>query len=320
MDHHAATVLDAFERVVQQHPRNVALVLEDGQSFTFAVLDAVAAAIAEELACAMLHVDASHDAMNTPLVAVMMGRGVGVVASFLAVLKVGAAYVPVDPAFPPDRQGHILTHARCAVLLTDAACLEQATAMGVQLPPALVVDSSAILPDGVDTDEGVISRVLHLPPDLHLGRGADKPAALVAARRQRSRGGGLAYVLYTSGSTGQPKGVMVTHAGLTHVVAWFARELAVGPHSRVLGVTTFCFDISMLELFLPLVSGGALVLASQVPRCCCSPFHPPRWTPLTHHYCHRQASQRDPFRLLDVVRRTGVTVVQVPTNDPIAPL
>ena len=299
-------VLDAFERAVRQCPRHVALVLEDGQSFTYTALDTIAAAIADELACAVQHVAVSpKTACGTPLVAVMMGRGVGIVASFLAVLKVGAAYVPVDPAFPPDRQAHIFAHSQCAVLLTDAACLELAVAMGVPLPPALVVDSSAILPDGVDSDsDGVVSRMLNLPPDL--GRDVDKPA-LVAAQRQRSGsssdGGCLAYVLYTSGSTGKPKvrfrahqtrtltlrialtftltqppltkGVMVTHAGLANVVAWFAQELSVGPHSRVLGVTTFCFDISMLELFLPLVSGGALVLASQV-----SPYTAPYVPPI----------------------------------------
>jgi non-ribosomal peptide synthetase component F len=93
------------------------------------------------------------------------------------------------------------------------------------------------------------------------------------------------YVLYTSGSTGKPKGVMVKQAGVVNIVEWFAQALGVDATSRVLGLTTFCFDISVLEMYLPLICGAGLVMVEQ-------------------------SSQKDPFQLLDVIRDQCVTVVQ----------
>jgi non-ribosomal peptide synthetase component F len=72
----------------------------------------------------------------------------------------------------------------------------------------------------------------------------------------------LAYVLYTSGSTGKPKGVMVRNQGLTNIIKFFANHLDVRDNDMILGLTTFCFDISMLEIFLPLIKGATLVLVS----------------------------------------------------------
>ena len=97
--------------------------------------------------------------------------------------------------------------------------------------------------------------------------------------------GGLAYVLYTSGSTGKPKGVMVKQEGVVNVVNWFADEIPVRSTSRVLGLTTLCFDISVLELFMPLLRGATLVLA-------------------------RSSTQKDPFRLLDYMQEASVDVMQ----------
>ena len=74
----------------------------------------------------------------------------------------------------------------------------------------------------------------------------------------------LAYVLYTSGSTGKPKGVMVRNQGLTNIIKFFANHLDVRDTDMILGLTTFCFDISMLEIFLPLIKGATLVLVSLI--------------------------------------------------------
>ena len=290
-----SSVLSAFENHVQLYPKQIALVLEDEQSFSYQYLDCIATAIARELVCAMNHVQSitvnqnissATSTCETPLIAIMMTRGVGIIASFLAVLKVGAAFVPIDPSFPPERQFHILSHSQCLVLLSDGVSLEQAMDAGVQLPPTLVIDSSAIMPDGLE-DDAIISRTLHLPSSLFHRGNKEKDALILTALQLVSTrvNGGLLYVLYTSGSTGKPKGVMVKQASVTNVVNWFADELQVGTHSRVLGLTTFCFDISMLELLLPLLRGGILVLANQT-------------------------SQKNPFRLLDIIKHHGVTVVQ----------
>ena len=149
--------------------------------------------------------------------------------------------MPVDPAFPPDRQTHIFAHSKCQVLITDSESLTLALSLGVIVPPTLVVDLEAIAIQPISPNMSLISRSLHLPPfdtmskDSLLREARDK----VALRED----GGLAYVLYTSGSTGKPKGVMVKQLGVVNIVNFFANQLAVGRHSRVLGLTTFCFDI-----------------------------------------------------------------------------
>ena len=152
-----------------------------------------------------------------------------------------SAYVPVDPAFPPDRQTHIFAHSKCQVLITDSESLALALSLGVVVPPTLVVDSGAIGMHSAFSGYNFISKSLHLPcfhemnKDVVLREAREK----VATRED----GGLAYVLYTSGSTGKPKGVMVKQLGVVNIVNYFADQLAVGRFSRVLGLTTFCFDI-----------------------------------------------------------------------------
>lgn len=147
----------------------------------------------------------------------------------------------MDPAFPPDRQTHIFAHSKCQVLITDVESLALALSLGVIVPPTLVVDLEAIAIRPISPTKSLILRSLHLPTfdtmnkDSVLRESRDK----VALRED----GGLAYVLYTSGSTGKPKGVMVKQLGVVNIVNFFANQLAVGRHSRVLGLTTFCFDI-----------------------------------------------------------------------------
>jgi amino acid adenylation domain-containing protein len=99
------------------------------------------------------------------------------------------------------------------------------------------------------------------------------------------QGTGLAYVLYTSGSTGKPKGVMVYNHSVLNIVEWFAEELSVTPVDRVLSLTTFCFDISVLELFLPLVRGAIVVMASA-------------------------QTQKDPQRIVNLLIEHRVTIMQ----------
>ena len=96
---------------------------------------------------------------------------------------------------------------------------------------------------------------------------------------------GIAYVLYTSGSTGKPKGVMVLNKGVHNIINFFADKLCIQPADKVLCLTTFCFDISVLELFMPLVRGATVVLASS-------------------------KTQKQPLRILDLIKRRAVSVMQ----------
>jgi amino acid adenylation domain-containing protein len=263
------SIVQNFEDIARESPDAVAIIVEDGRSFTYAELDALATGISHHV-CAMIDkLDIDMGSNDTPLVSVMMPRDIGTVAAILAALKAGAAYVPVDPAFPPHRQSYIFAQSRCHLLIADQECYQKAQALGVALPPTLVVTAAT----GV-VDEGCPA--------------AGDCAASLAAKRADALGrsqGGLAYVLYTSGSTGNPKGVMVPQQGVVNVLDFFAHECAVGPGSHVLGLTTFCFDISVLETFMPLTHGATLVVAFS-------------------------STQKDPFRLLDIIAEYNVDVMQ----------
>ena len=165
--------------------------------------------------------------------------------------------------------------------MTDAECFEQALSLGVQVPPTLVLNTAVMQPTGLVGN--IIERSLHLSPVENY----KKQSVLDAGRAKvvNRKDGGLMYVLYTSGSTGKPKGVMIKHAGVTSQMMWFRDELQVAAHSRVLGLATICFDISVLEMYLPLVSGGTLVYVDQ-------------------------GTQKDPFQLVEIIEKHGVTVFQ----------
>ena len=260
-------IVEEFVFRVHQFPDRQALVLESGESCTYGQLHSLATDIGS---CVLSHSVSSGSGEDTALVCLMMHRHAGLVASMLGVLMAGAAYVPVDPAFPPDRQTYIFEHSRCQMLIVDEDCHRQALSLGVAVPPAIVISA-----------EG---RVIASPREYALDESGE---ALGRARLSchSRRMGGLMYVLYTSGSTGKPKGVMVQQYGVTNVVSWFADEIGVNERSRVLGLTTACFDISVLEIYMPLTRGGTLVLADS-------------------------ASQKDPFRLLELMRRESVGVFQ----------
>ncbi|MEU5226815.1 amino acid adenylation domain-containing protein, partial [Streptomyces toyocaensis] len=180
------------------------------------------------------------DALAARLTAAGAGRGrtVGVLlprdqdlpVALLAVQASGAAYVPLDPAYPQDRLAYMAEDAGLHLLLTHSTC-----GTGPAAVPRLVVDTS------------------EQPPALP----SPGPAGPSDA----------AYVIYTSGSTGRPKGVRVPHRALTNFLWSMAREPGFGPGDTLLALTTVCFDISGLELYLPLVTGGTVeVLTAEDAR------------------------------------------------------
>ncbi|MFE0458753.1 amino acid adenylation domain-containing protein [Kitasatospora sp. NPDC058965] len=162
-------------------------------------------------------------------VAVLLPRSPTLVVTLLAVLKSGAAYLPIDPDFPADRIGYMLEDARPALLVTDAT----------------TADHLAMLSDGTE-------RVLVDEVDASTVVGENLPA--VSPDHP-------AYVIYTSGSTGRPKGVVVLRSALDNFLGAMADRFVLTPADRVLATTTICFDIAGLELYLPLLSGARVVLA-----------------------------------------------------------
>ncbi len=166
------------------------------------------------------------------IVGVMLDRTPEMVVSLLAVLKAGAAYLPLDPAYPHDRLAFMLTDSGAGLLLTSARYAGR-----LNLPtPELIVEKVLCGPDQPITSSA---------PDGHV------------------TGDALAYILYTSGSTGKPKGVLVEHRNIVNLLRAMIQWPGMTHTDKLLAVTTISFDIAGLELFLPLLVGGTLVLADS---------------------------------------------------------
>jgi amino acid adenylation domain-containing protein/non-ribosomal peptide synthase protein (TIGR01720 family) len=159
-------------------------------------------------------------------VGVLVGRGAAMVAGLIGTLKAGAAYVPLDPDYPFERLAFMAQDAGLAALLTEP-------------------DLCAGAPAGPWTM-------------LDIAGEADGPVPDFAPRADD-----LAYLIYTSGSTGRPKGVMVGHGALANLLSAMDAELGIGAGDRLVAVTSLSFDIAALELFLPLVIGARLHVASR---------------------------------------------------------
>ncbi|WP_067720863.1 non-ribosomal peptide synthetase [Nocardia yamanashiensis] len=168
-------------------------------------------------------------------VALAIPRSVTSVRAMLAVLKTGAAFVPVDPAYPADRQRHMLIDSGAALGLTVTACRPAIT----DGPQWLALD-----------DPEIAARIRALPDTPIL----DAERATIAAAQP-------AYLIYTSGSTGVPKGVTVTHAGLANFTAELTERCGLSTGSRVLHFASPSFDAAILELLLGLGSAATAVLA-----------------------------------------------------------
>jgi amino acid adenylation domain-containing protein/non-ribosomal peptide synthase protein (TIGR01720 family) len=213
----------------------------EGRELSYADLDRRANRLAR-------HLQRFGAGPETP-VGVLLERSLDLPVALLAVLRSGAAYLPLDPAHPPARWEQLLRDAGARLLVTT-------TGLAAQLP-ARTVGSN--VPDGpepgricLDGDAAVLES---LPPD------APPPSTGPES---------LAYVLYTSGSTGAPKGVEVLHRGLTNHALALAERYGLAPGDRVLQFLSVAFDASLEELLPPLVSGAAVVLhpapASLEPR------------------------------------------------------
>ncbi|MBD0255575.1 MAG: amino acid adenylation domain-containing protein, partial [Cytophagales bacterium] len=217
----AETCVQWFERVAAAGPGRTALVV-DGVPCTYGALNGAADCLAGYLL-------GIKQVRPGDRVGVMLGRSGRLIVSILAVLKAGAAYLPLDPEYPAARADHLLGDAGATVLLTEAACLS-----GWQPAEPEVIDWDAH-PDGWTHPAG---------------RPAPDP-------------GSLAYVMYTSGSAGRPKGVMVSHAALAHYVRTFTAYYGVHAGTRMVQQSSPAFDVSVEEIFPVLCAGGTLLVLPE---------------------------------------------------------
>jgi amino acid adenylation domain-containing protein len=203
---------------------NAPAVVSDTESLTYRELDVRANHLAGRLRALGVGTDVP--------VGLCVPRSVEMVVGALAILRAGGAYVPMDPAYPPDRLAFIAADAQAPVVLTSRTVADR-------LPPGrwrqLCID------------------------DLPIGPTALEPPPPVAPAD-------LAYIIYTSGSTGKPKGVEITHRGLANLVAWHLDAFGVTAEDRASHVAGLGFDAAVWELWPPLVAGASVHLADDRTR------------------------------------------------------
>lgn len=175
------------------------------------------------------------------LVGVCLRRSVEMVVAILGIHKAGGAYVPLDPGYPDERINFMLEDSGASVVVTEE-----------RLRTRFEMDGISVL--SMDGDREEIAAQDDQEPE---------PLATPSD---------LAYVIYTSGSTGRPKGVAIEHRSPVALIAWAKSVFGFEETAGVLGSTSICFDLSVFELFLPLSSGGMVVLVQDLPALASSPL------------------------------------------------
>ncbi|MFB7674847.1 amino acid adenylation domain-containing protein [Kitasatospora purpeofusca] len=246
------TVVELFLEQARLRPDAVALV-DEHRSLTYRQ--------AAELSAQLAHHLLARGLTAEQTVGISLDRSAEMVIGLLAVLRAGCAFVPLDPRWPAARRAVVIADARIAVQLDRAGGPDPADPAEADSPDALAE------PDALAVDLDDWRYGAHPVQD---------PGTTV-------RGDSLAYVIFTSGSTGRPKGAMIRHEAITERLLWQVHEvLGFGHDDASLFKAPLSFDISVNEIFLPLVCGARLVVL-------------------------RPGGERDPHHMLDVIAEQRVT-------------
>jgi amino acid adenylation domain-containing protein/thioester reductase-like protein len=214
-----------FEAQVERTPDAIAVEF-NGQSLTYHQLNQRSNQVAHHLR--KLGVKAET------LVGLSLERSIEMLIGLLGILKAGGAYVPLDPTYPEERLAFMVEDAQLSLVLSQTGICDRFTQMGAK---GIAIEN--IINDRVNGAEQNFSNI----DDVDCN--------------------GLAYVIYTSGSTGNPKGVEITHRSAVNFLLSMQQEFRLTPKDTLLAVTTISFDIAVLELYLPLLAGAHLIIASQ---------------------------------------------------------
>ncbi|MBE9060865.1 non-ribosomal peptide synthetase [cf. Phormidesmis sp. LEGE 11477] len=212
-----------FEQQVARSPQATALITPT-QTLSYEELNSQANQLADQLRALGIQPDSR--------VAICLDRTANLIVAILAVLKSGGAYVPIDPNYPKDRLTYILEDAQAFAVITQS----DYAALVASAPRTITLDSV----------ESTSSQTTNSYPQI-----------------DRAQPNNLAYIIYTSGSTGKPKGVAIEHRSPVSLVQWASEVYSPAQLSGVLAATSICFDLSIFEIFVPLSSGGSVILAEN---------------------------------------------------------
>ncbi|MGH3875074.1 MAG: amino acid adenylation domain-containing protein, partial [Pseudonocardiaceae bacterium] len=247
----AATVVQLFQAQVVRTPDAVAVAC-GGEQLSYRELNVRANRLARVLI--------GQGVGPEQFVALALPRSADLVVAVLAVTKAGAGYLPLDPEYPAERIAFLCSDADPALVLTSSPTAGR-----------LPADVARLVIDHPD----IVARIAdHYDSDI---TDTDRVAPLADTHP--------VYVIYTSGSTGRPKGVVVTHAALVNFLDSMVQRFPLDGTDRLLAVTTIAFDIAGLELYLPLLSGAAVVVAGK-------------------------EDVTDPAALVQLITDSGVTIMQ----------
>jgi amino acid adenylation domain-containing protein/FkbM family methyltransferase len=218
------SLIDLFEEQVASTPDAIAVVFQQG-TLTYKELN--------ERSNQLAHYLQSEGIQKETLIPICIERGLEMIIALLGILKAGGVFVPIDPEYPLDRIDYMLTDTKANMILSSKKSRSKLQTLAKI--------------DIIEIDGDQIFLHNHLSENLGTPVRPDQ----------------LAYLIYTSGSTGNPKGVMIQHNSLVNLLTSIIKYLDFKADSCFLSVTTFSFDICYLEFFVPLISGGKLVV---VPR------------------------------------------------------
>lgn len=226
---HDKTLHRLFEEQVARTPAQIAAFTMDSGSSksgsTYEQLNQDANALAKRLR--------TQGSAPGNIVAIMVERNIHMITGLLAILKTGAAYLPMDPGYPQARVDYILDRSGASLLVTQSHLLQN--------------DRSSSFHGGI---------IDIMDPTIYNKPVENRPGEAIAS-------GQCAYVIYTSGSTGNPKGVMISHRSAVNFIAGMTRVIPFQPGRTILALTTISFDIFFLETILPLTTGMTAAVANE---------------------------------------------------------
>jgi len=217
-----ASIAELFRKQTEITPKNIAIEFNNIET-TYRDLDKKANQIAHYLV--------NQGLKSGDIIGVSLLRSTDLVATLIAILKCGSAYIPLDPNFPTERLEFMLQDSEAKFLITNK---KTNLVFSTSIKTFFLEDVLSTLPE-----------LPNIPLDIDVNQDS------------------IAYVLYTSGSTGKPKGVPITHKSLVNLLFSLAKEPGIKESDKQLAITTISFDAAFVELFLPLLNGASIVMVDS---------------------------------------------------------